>query len=63
MLNLTLLLVEILDDLLNIDFEPEQIKKLLKIKWWEWEDEKINENIPLLCNDNINLFIDKHYTP
>ena len=43
-------------------FEPEQIEKLLKIKWWEWEDSKINDNIPLLCNDNINLFIDKHYT-
>ena len=44
-------------------FEPEQIQKLLKIRWWEWEDSKINENIPLLCNDNINIFIDKHYTP
>ena len=43
-------------------FNEEQRKKLLKIKWWEWEDGKINENIPLLCNENIDLFINKHYT-
>lgn len=41
-------------------FSPEQIEALLKIKWWEWDDKKINENIPLMCNDNIQPFIDKH---
>ena len=37
-------------------FTPEQIEKLLEIKWWFWEDDKINKFIPLLCN-NIDEFI------
>lgn len=42
-------------------FSKEQIDKLLKIKWWEWDDEKINNNLKLLCNDNIDEFINKNY--
>jgi len=38
-------------------FTPEQIEKLLEIKWWEWDDEKINKFTPLLCNNNIDDFI------
>jgi len=41
-------------------FSEEQIKKLLKIKWWNWSVDKINENIPLLCSNNIDDFINKH---
>jgi serine acetyltransferase len=38
-------------------FSPEQIEKLLEIKWWNWEDEKINKYTPLLCNTDIDEFI------
>lgn len=38
-------------------FTKEQINKLLKIKWWNWSDEKINKFTPLLCNENIDNFI------
>ena len=38
-------------------FTSEQIEQLLKIQWWNWEDEKINEYTPLLCNENIDEFI------
>jgi acetyltransferase-like isoleucine patch superfamily enzyme len=41
-------------------FSEEQIKKLLKIKWWNWDVDKINNNIPLLCSENIDDFINKH---
>jgi len=41
-------------------FKPSIIKKLLKIKWWNWSKAKINSNLHLLCNDNINLFVNKH---
>jgi acetyltransferase-like isoleucine patch superfamily enzyme len=38
-------------------FEPGQIEKLLEIKWWNWDDQKINDFSPLLCNSDINNFI------
>lgn len=38
-------------------FTEDQIQKLLQIKWWNWDDEKINEFSPLLCNENIDQFI------
>ena len=44
--------------LIKYRFTSEQIVKLLKIKWWEWDDEKINKYTPLLCNTNIDEFIE-----
>ena len=38
-------------------FSEEQIKDLLEIKWWDWEDEKIKQSVPLLVSDNIDEFI------
>lgn len=38
-------------------FTLEQIEQLLQIKWWNWDDIKINQFTPLLCNDNIDEFI------
>jgi acetyltransferase-like isoleucine patch superfamily enzyme len=38
-------------------FTPEQTQKLLEIKWWNWEDEKINRFTSLLCNSDIDEFI------
>lgn len=34
-------------------FSKEQIEKLLKISWWNWEIEKITENIQNLTDQNI----------
>jgi acetyltransferase-like isoleucine patch superfamily enzyme len=42
-------------------FKNENIKKLLTIKWWDWPLDKIQENISLLTNDNIDEFILKYY--
>lgn len=47
--------------LINYRFTPEQIKKLLEIKWWNWDDAKINKFAPLLCNTNIDEFIQSAY--
>jgi len=46
--------------LIKYRFSQEQISKLLEICWWSWSDEKINEECSLLCNQNIQLFIDRH---
>ena len=41
-------------------FTNEQIDKLLHIKWWDWDDNKINENIRLICSLDIDNFIELH---
>jgi acetyltransferase-like isoleucine patch superfamily enzyme len=43
--------------LIKYRFTPTQIKKLLEIKWWDWDDTKINNMTHLLCNENIDEFI------
>lgn len=40
-------------------FGEEQIKKLLEIQWWNWSDEKINENLEYILSENIDNFIEK----
>ena len=46
--------------LIRYRFSEEQIKKLLEIKWWDWEDSIINQNTHLLCNPDIDTFINNH---
>jgi acetyltransferase-like isoleucine patch superfamily enzyme len=40
-------------------FNPEQIKNLLEIKWWNWSKDKIQDNVQILCSPNIDNFIAK----
>jgi acetyltransferase-like isoleucine patch superfamily enzyme len=44
---------------LRYRFDEETIKKLLKIRWWDWPEEKVKENIQLICNDAVDVFIKK----
>ena len=44
-------------NLIKYRFTNDQIEKLLEIKWWYWDDEKINNFTPLLCDSNIDEFI------
>lgn len=41
-------------------FSEQETCALLNIKWWEWPDEKIMENVSLLCSDNVKRFIEEH---
>lgn len=34
-------------------FEQKEIEQLLTMKWWNWQEEKIKENMPLICSPNI----------
>jgi len=40
-------------------FSKEIVEKLLSIKWWNWEEEKIKENIKYFYDTN--LFVDRFY--
>lgn len=40
-------------------FTEEQIRGLLKTSWWNWSDEKVKENLPLICSANVEDFINK----
>lgn len=40
-------------------FTEKQIEELLKIKWWDWEDSKIRQMVPLLVQGDIDKFISK----
>jgi len=45
-------------------FSKDIIDKLLVIKWWDWDEAKINQNLHLLCSEDdrkIQEFVDKHY--
>ena len=42
-------------------FDADTIKKLLAVKWWSWEFEKVRANIPLL--NDVEKFLAEHYSP
>ncbi len=42
-------------------FNQKQIDKLLKIKWWDWDIKKIEENFDLILSNKIDDFIEKFY--
>lgn len=41
-------------------FSDDIIEELLKIKWWNWDKERIMENVEFLCSQNIKDFINKN---
>ncbi len=43
--------------ILRYRFSDEIIEGLLKIKWWEWSDEKVNANLHLIMSEDIETFI------
>jgi len=42
-------------------FADSHIEELLKIGWWNWPDDKIEQNLDVLCNDDIEAFLRRHY--
>lgn len=41
-------------------FDEETIAALLEIGWWNWDKDHINDATPLLCNPDIQYFIDTY---
>ena len=40
-------------------FDEETIKVLLRIRWWNWPDHQVRENIKYICSPSIETFIKK----
>lgn len=40
-------------------FPADQIRRLLELRWWDWDPEKIERHLHLLCSDKISEFIDQ----
>lgn len=36
-------------------FSEQQILELKQISWWDWDIEKIKENTPILCSENMGI--------
>ena len=43
--------------LIRYRFSERQIASLLRIKWWDWDTEKINRFLPMICSPDIDAFI------
>lgn len=41
-------------------FDPKTIRILLDISWWNWDEVKIRQNIPLLCCADLQNFLMLH---
>ncbi|MBT3882978.1 MAG: CatB-related O-acetyltransferase [Campylobacteraceae bacterium] len=35
-------------------FNEKEIEQLLTMKWWNWTEDKVKENMPLICSANID---------
>ncbi len=44
-------------NLIRKRFDDKTIEKLLKIKWWNWDIQRIKKNMPLLLSNRIQEFI------
>jgi len=40
-------------EVIKYRFSDEEIEKLLKLKWWDWSEEKVKENMKLLCSKDV----------
>lgn len=43
--------------LLRHRFDPETIAKLQALAWWDWDDERIEANLELLCSPDVDRFV------
>ena len=39
-------------------FDDETIERLLALKWWEWDDSRIEKALPMLLNSDIKAFFE-----
>jgi len=45
---------------IRMRFDEATVERLLRLEWWNWSEEKIRENIEVLCSPNINQLLPEH---
>jgi chloramphenicol O-acetyltransferase type B len=40
-------------EVIKYRFSSEKIEKLLRLKWWEWSEDKVKENMDFLCGGEL----------
>ena len=48
--------------LIRMRFDQKTVDSLIKIKWWDWDLQRIRENMPLLLSNHMEDFIKKNLT-
>jgi hypothetical protein len=46
--------------LVRMRFSEQQIEALLRIGWWNWDRERVVKNVEMLCNTQVDRFIDTY---
>jgi len=44
--------------LIKSRFSEHDIKLLLELKWWTWDDTQLSDAIPIICSNNVELLYD-----
>jgi acetyltransferase-like isoleucine patch superfamily enzyme len=47
----------------RVRFNEDVIGALMRLKWWDWPDEKIRANVAALCDANVEAFLKTHAAP
>jgi chloramphenicol O-acetyltransferase type B len=47
--------------LIKYRFDEETIAKLLKLKWWDWSEEKVKGSVDVLCSGDVHLLNKLHH--
>jgi acetyltransferase-like isoleucine patch superfamily enzyme len=46
--------------IIRFRFQPAEIEALLRVRWWDWDEDKIMQNVQFLSSSNIKQFIQQH---
>lgn len=41
-------------------FDEETISRLLDLRWWDWHEEKVRQNIHLICSPDVEALLQAH---
>jgi acetyltransferase-like isoleucine patch superfamily enzyme len=45
---------------IRMRFDERTIRRLLKLAWWDWPEDKVRQNVALICGSDINALLEAH---